>query len=153
MQLVAIGRLRNSAEAVLFERYNARLRPALVVVELPEARGSALDIKRREGSALIAALPRRAFTVALDLAGQTLDSVALADRLEQWLGSGHPVCFVIGGAEGLDAPVIARADFILSFGTMTWPHFLARVMLVEQLYRARAIVAGHPYHRAGRPAG
>ena len=67
------------------------------------------------------------------------------------LAAGRPVCFVIGGAEGLNAPVIARADYVLSLGRLTWPHFLARVMLAEQIYRARAIAAGHPYHRAGRP--
>ena len=59
--------------------------------------------------------------------------------------------FVIGGAEGLDAAVIGRADHVLSLGPLTWPHFLVRAMLGEQLYRARAIASGHPYHRAGRP--
>jgi 23S rRNA (pseudouridine1915-N3)-methyltransferase len=71
--------------------------------------------------------------------------------LERWLGLGRPVCFLIGGAEGLDATVIARADHKLSLGMLTWPHMLVRVMLAEQLYRARSIAAGHPYHRAGRP--
>jgi 23S rRNA (pseudouridine1915-N3)-methyltransferase len=61
------------------------------------------------------------------------------------------VCFLIGGAEGLDAAVLARADAVLSLGAMTWPHFLARAMLAEQLYRARSIATRHPYHRDGRP--
>jgi 23S rRNA (pseudouridine1915-N3)-methyltransferase len=72
--------------------------------------------------------------------------------LERWLGLGRPLCFLIGGAEGLDAAVLARADYSLSLGKLTWPHLLVRAMLAEQLYRARSIVAGHPYHRAGRPA-
>jgi 23S rRNA (pseudouridine1915-N3)-methyltransferase len=71
--------------------------------------------------------------------------------LDRWLAAGKPVCFVIGGAEGLDARVLARADATLSLGPQTWPHLLARVMLAEQIFRARAISAGHPYHRAGRP--
>ena len=79
------------------------------------------------------------------------DSEELARLLERWLAAGRPVCFLIGGAEGLDAPVIARADYVLSLGRLTWPHFLARVMLAEQVYRARSIAAGHPYHRRGRP--
>jgi 23S rRNA (pseudouridine1915-N3)-methyltransferase len=152
MRLIAIGRLRAGPEADLFDRYNTRLRPKLTVTELPEARGDPADVKRRESAALLAALPRQAFAVALDPGGQKLDSAALAVRLDKWLGAGSPLCFLIGGAEGLDASVITRADFVLSFGAMTWPHFLVRAMLAEQLYRARSITAGHPYHRAGRPA-
>ena len=79
------------------------------------------------------------------------DSAELARLLERWLTTGRPVCFLIGGAEGLDASVIARADYVLSLGHLTWPHYLARAMLTEQIYRARSIAAGHPYHRSGRP--
>jgi 23S rRNA (pseudouridine1915-N3)-methyltransferase len=89
--------------------------------------------------------------VALDLGGEAPDSAGLAVRLGRWLESGRPVSFAIGGAEGLERSVLDRADAVLSFGPQTWPHLLARVMLAEQLYRARAIAAGHPYHRAGRP--
>ena len=79
------------------------------------------------------------------------DSIGFAALLERWLGLSRPLCFLIGGAEGLDAFVLARADARLSLGPLTWPHMLARIMLAEQLFRARAIVTGHPYHRAGRP--
>jgi 23S rRNA (pseudouridine1915-N3)-methyltransferase len=151
MHLIAIGRLRGGPEAELFERYNTRLRPHLTVAELPEARGTLAVIKRKEGAALLAALPRDPFVVPLDLGGHTLDSEAFAGRLSQWAALSRPVCFLIGGAEGLDAAVIARADYVLSLGTMTWPHLLVRAMLAEQLYRARAITQGHPYHRTGRP--
>jgi 23S rRNA (pseudouridine1915-N3)-methyltransferase len=151
LRLIAIGRLRQGPEAELFARYNARLRPAFAVTEVAEARGSAGEVKRREGQALLAALPDPGFVVTLDAGGVMADSAGLAGLLERWMGAGRPVCFVIGGAEGLDAAVIARADFVLSLGRLTWPHFLARVMLAEQVYRARSIAAGHPYHRAGRP--
>jgi 23S rRNA (pseudouridine1915-N3)-methyltransferase len=151
LRLIAVGRLRDGPEAELFARYNARLRPKLAVTEIPEARGTPADVKRREGAALLAAVPATAFVVALDIGGEAPDSKDLARLLERWLAAGRPVCFVIGGAEGLDAPVIARADFVLSLGRLTWPHFLARAMLAEQVYRARSIAAGHPYHRAGRP--
>jgi len=72
-------------------------------------------------------------------------------RLDGWLSLSRPIRFLIGGAEGLDRLVLTRADFTLSLGRMTWPHLLVRGMLAEQIYRARAIAAGHPYHRAGRP--
>jgi 23S rRNA (pseudouridine1915-N3)-methyltransferase len=121
------------------------------VVEIPEARGSPTEIKRREATALLSALPAGAFAVALDLGGAAPDSEALAAQLTAWIDRGKPIAFLIGGAEGLDASVIARADHVLSLGRLTWPHMLVRVLLAEQLFRARAIAANHPYHRAGRP--
>jgi len=132
-------------------RYAGRTRPALVVTEIAEGRGSAAEIRRREAAALLAALPAGALAVALDMGGEAADTEAFAARLERWLESGRPVFFLIGGAEGLDRPVLDRADATLSLGRLTWPHMLARVMLAEQIFRARAISAGHPYHRAGRP--
>ena len=151
LRLIAVGRLRGGVEAELFDRYNTRLRPKFVLTEVAEARGAPAEVKRREGLALLAALPNPAFVVALDSGGSTPDSEELAHLLERWLGTGHAVCFLVGGAEGLDAAVLARADYALSLGRLTWPHFLIRGMLAEQVYRARSITAGHPYHRAGRP--
>jgi 23S rRNA (pseudouridine1915-N3)-methyltransferase len=153
MHVVAVGRLRGGPEAELFARYQARIRPKLALTEVPEASGSPVEIKRREGAALLAAVPASSLVVALDLGGEAPDSEGFASRLERWLQTGRPVSFVVGGAAGLDAAVLARADHALSLGRMTWPHFLVRPMLAEQIYRARAISAGHPYHRAGRPAG
>ncbi len=97
------------------------------------------------------AMPVESFVVALDPGGQAPDSEGFTKLLERWLGLGRSLCFVIGGAEGLDQPVLARADHVLSLGPLTWPHLLARVLLTEQLYRARSIASGHPYHRGGRP--
>jgi 23S rRNA (pseudouridine1915-N3)-methyltransferase len=150
LRLIAVGRLRGP-EAELFARYNARLRPKFAVTEIAAARGAPAEVKRREAEALLAALPEAAFMVALDSGGAMPDSKEMARLLERWLVAGRPVCFLVGGAEGLDAPVIARADYLLSLGRLTWPHFLARVMLAEQIYRARSIAAGYPYHRSGRP--
>ena len=151
MRVIAVGRSRDGPEANLFARYSARIRPVLALTEIVEGKGSLSEIKRREGEALLAALPGQAFVIALDLDGELLDTPAFAARLEGWLTLSRPIRFLIGGAEGLDRPVITRADFILSLGRMTWPHLLARAMLAEQIYRARSIAAGHPYHRSGRP--
>jgi 23S rRNA (pseudouridine1915-N3)-methyltransferase len=153
LRVIAVGRVKDGPEAALFARYAGRMRPALALTEVAEGRGAPGEIKRREGAALLAALPSGAFVVALDQGGDAPDSARLAVLLERWLGLGRPVCFLIGGAEGLDASVVARADVTISLGALTWPHFLVRAMLAEQLYRARAIAAGHPYHRAGRPGG
>ena len=132
-------------------RYLARLRPKLTVTELPDGHGAPAEIRRREAESLLSAVSVDAFAVALDLGGPAPSSEGLSALLEGWLGLGRPLAFLIGGAEGLAAPVLSRADHLLSLGPLTWPHMLVRVMLVEQLYRARAIAAGHPYHRASRP--
>ena len=153
LHIIAVGRLKPGPEADLFERYNSRMRPRLTVTELKEERGTPAVIKRGEAAAMLRALPPDAFAVALDLGGQTLDTPAFAARLASWQALSRPVFFLIGGAEGLDSSVIARANHVLSFGTMTWPHFLVRAMLAEQLYRVSAIASGHPYHRSGRPDG
>jgi 23S rRNA (pseudouridine1915-N3)-methyltransferase len=151
MRVIAIGRSRDGPEADLFARYSVRIRPALALTEIADGKGSPAEIRRREGEALLAALPDQALVIALDLDGEMLDTPTFAARLEGWLTLSRPICFLIGGAEGLSRPVIARADFTLSLGRLTWPHLLARAMLAEQIYRARSIAAGHPYHRSGRP--
>ncbi len=150
MRLIAIGRLRRGPERDLFDQYCNRLRPRLEVTELPEARGTPSEIKRREGEAILAALTSGTQTVALDLGATAPSSAALAQKLEIWLAAGRPLAFVIGGTEGLATGVLAHADHVLSLGPLTWPHRLVRVMLAEQLYRARCIATGHPYHRGDR---
>ena len=151
MHLIAVGRLREGPEAALFQLYHTRLRPRLTVVEVTTGRGGPSVIKRKEGISLLAALPNSAFVVPLDQGGQALSSEGFSTQLSQWSRLARPICFLIGGAEGLDAAVVDRADYVLSLGLMTWPHFMVRAMLAEQLYRAQAIAQGHPYHRSGRP--
>jgi len=152
MRLLAVGKAGPTApETALFARYAARIRPALALVELTPGQGSPAEIKRREAGLFLAALHPQEFVVALDGGGVAPDSVELAGLLAKWAERSHKLAFVIGGAEGLDASVIARAGAKLSLGKLTWPHLLVRPMLAEQIFRAQAIQAGHPYHRAGRP--
>jgi 23S rRNA (pseudouridine1915-N3)-methyltransferase len=148
---LAVGRLKPGPEAALFAQHAARLRPPPEVLEIPEARGSPAEIRRREGAALLAALPADATAIALDLGGEALDTARFAALLARIEEAGRAPCFLIGGAEGLDPAVLARATHRVALGPMTWPHFLVRGMLAEQLYRAQAIRTGHPYHRAWRP--
>ena len=150
--ILAIGRMKAGPERALYDHYAARLRPPPALAEIAEARGSAAEVRRREGAALLAALPEAALPIALDLGGEAPGSEAFAALLRRWQESGRPVCFLIGGAEGLDPAVLARVEARISLGAMTWPHFLVRGMLAEQLYRAQTIAANHPYHRAWRPA-
>ena len=143
-----MGRLGRGPEATLFGRYRDRIRPPPSLVEVAEAPGPAPVARRREADALRAALPGGGFVVALDQGGRALDTAGLAALLAPERGA---VTFVLGGPDGLDPSLTAEAALVLSLGPMTWPHLLARVMLVEQLYRAYSLAIGHPYHRAERP--
>jgi 23S rRNA (pseudouridine1915-N3)-methyltransferase len=151
MYLIAVGRIREGPEAALFQIYNSRLRPRLTVTEVPTARGDASAVKRKECASLLAALPKGAFIIPLDQGGHALNSEEFSALLSQWSCLARPICFLIGGAEGLDTTVVRKADYVLSLGAMTWPHFMVRAMLAEQLYRSQAIAQHHPYHRSGRP--
>ncbi|MCX5618294.1 23S rRNA (pseudouridine(1915)-N(3))-methyltransferase RlmH [Bombella sp. TMW 2.2543] len=151
MKLIAVGKLKSGPERDMLDRYCARLRPKLEIVEVAQGRGAPAELKRREAEALLAACPDNAFLVALDEGGKLIDSLTFSSQLQGWQESGRPVCFMIGGAEGFDAAIIQRADAVFSLGKLTWPHMLVRVMLAEQLFRAQAIQTGHPYHKAGRP--
>ena len=129
--------------------YAKRIVPPATILELEEKRPlpPAL-LKAREAELILAALPAGARLVALDRGGKAWSSRELADRLAAWRDHGTgAVAFAIGGAEGLGAAVLGSADAVLSLGAMTWPHLLVRSMLLEQLYRAQQILAGHPYHR------
>jgi 23S rRNA (pseudouridine1915-N3)-methyltransferase len=149
--VIAVGRGRGSEEQALFDRYAGRLRPPPRLVEIAEAPGGPAESKRREGEAILAAIPDGAVLVALDLGGADTTTEAFVARLARWREAGRTLAFAIGGAEGLDAAVIARAAQVLAFGRATWPHLLVRAMLAEQLFRADSLLRGHPYHRAGRP--
>lgn len=100
-------------------------------------------VELREGSDVERRIPERAHRVLLDERGRAYDSVAFSRWLEQRRMGGRDVCFVLGGAYGVE---LARSDERLSLGPMTLPHQLARVLLLEQLYRAHKILAGEPYH-------
>jgi 23S rRNA (pseudouridine1915-N3)-methyltransferase len=152
MRLLAIGKApRGAPETEIFARYAARLKPALTLTELPQATGSPAEIKRREAEALLAQLAASDFVVALDQGGAAPDSLEFSAQFAQWAAAPKRLTFLIGGAEGLDQAVLARANAVVSLSRLTWPHMLVRPLLAEQLFRAQSIAQNHPYHRAGRP--
>ena len=156
--VLAVGRLKQGAERELSEAYRKRAqaicRPLGVrdieIVEIRESRAQDTERRRVEESIAIAnVIPERAITVVLDGRGENLDSPAIAALLREWRAENRSaVCFVIGGADGLAASLYQDAKLKLAFGAATWPHQLVRIMLLEQIYRAGSILAGHPYHRA-----
>jgi 23S rRNA (pseudouridine1915-N3)-methyltransferase len=150
VSICAVGRARGNPAAEICQTYLQRL-PWPIEIREVEVRknlsGEKLAIS--EAELLRAAMPARAVVVALDGKGKTLSSEAFAQRLGRWQDDGvADLAFAIGGANGLHPDLPRSADLVLSLGAMTWPHLLARAMLMEQLYRAHTILAGHPYHRA-----
>jgi len=155
--VAAIGRLRGGPEAELIEDYARRIRAmgraqgvASFDIRDFEAPKGLEGAKRREcESALLASAGARGKRVVLDERGENLASEALARRIGAWRDAGAPeIVFLIGGADGCASSLVESADLVLAFGKATFPHLLVRVMLVEQIYRAITILAGHPYHRA-----
>ena len=156
--VAAVGRLKAGPERDLAARYRERAAQlgrglgfsACDVVELSEGRARrAADRCAEEAAGLLAHLPAGGVLCAYDERGRAdLPSEAVADRIRLWRDAGRPALVVtVGGADGLDAAVRARADLTLSFGAATLPHGLVRVLALEQLYRSLTILAGHPYHR------
>jgi 23S rRNA (pseudouridine1915-N3)-methyltransferase len=155
--VIAVGRMKQGPERELAERYRKRFEEigrklgfrGLDIREIPESR--ARDASTRiaeEAAAISAAVPENSVLVALDERGDNIDSAGLARHLGRFRDqSVASTVFVIGGADGLSPELGAKQKLGLAFGTATWPHQLVRVMLLEQLYRAATILAGHPYHR------
>lgn len=152
VRIAAVGRLRPGPEADLIADYRTRFDRTGRALGLGPLDIREVDAKKG-GMDAEAELLRKAASgasplIALDERGEMQTSPRFAERLAEWRDSGNgEACFVIGGASGLARDLADSADFKLSLGKMVWPHMLARVMLVEQLYRAASILAGNPYHK------
>jgi len=151
VRLLAVGRDRSGLYAPAVDEYVGRLSRQLrfELVELPEARKQAGTPQARDEEAvtILARLEARERVVALDERGDQPTSVELARRVETWMTRGQDVALVIGGSDGLAPAVLERAQERLALSRMTLAHRLARLVLVEQLYRAMTIIRGEPYHK------
>jgi len=154
VQICAVGRLRKGPERDLYDDYLTRFDRTGRALSLGPAQLIEVEDKKGGGMAseavlLERAVPDGALICTMDERGKLMTSPDFAKLLGTWRDQGRQdVSFVIGGADGIDPALRARADASLSFGAMVWPHMLVRVMLAEQLYRAASILAGGPYHRA-----
>ena len=148
-----MGRLRSGPERDLIADYTQRFDRTGRALSLGPLTEHEVEDKKNAGMAaeaelLARAVPQGAVLVTLDERGKLLTSPEFATQLARWRDAGRQdVAFVIGGADGIDPSLRAKADFSISFGQMVWPHMLVRVMLAEQLYRAANILSGGPYHR------
>jgi 23S rRNA (pseudouridine1915-N3)-methyltransferase len=151
LRVLAVGKDRSGLYAPAVEEYAKRIarHVRFEIVEVPEARKHAGTPRARdeEGEALLARLGDRERLVLLDERGEEETSVEFARRLARWLERGQDVALAVGGADGLAPAVRERAAETLALSRMTLAHRLARLVLVEQIYRALTILRGEPYHR------
>jgi 23S rRNA (pseudouridine1915-N3)-methyltransferase len=158
IEVHAVGRLKAGPERELADRYFDRLAKAGPAIglefagvhETPESRARSADERRREeGERLRARLTPGVALFVLDERGKNISSETFAERIGALRDTGRKsLVLAIGGADGHDPSLTNAADLALSFGAMTWPHQIVRLLVAEQLYRAATILSGHPYHRA-----
>ena len=156
--IAAVGRMKAGPERELAERYQKRAAQAgrsvglqgFEVIEIRESRADNPARRMLEESIAIAnVIPERAVTVLLDERGENVSSASFAGQLKGWQSDGRAaVVLVIGSADGIAPGLREKSNLAIAFGAATWPHQLARVMLLEQVYRAVTMLSGHPYHRA-----
>lgn len=152
--VVAVGRLKEKFWAAACDEYLKRLSgyakvTVREVADVDPARAGGVEAARaKEGAAILAALPESAHVILMAIEGKQRSSVQFSRHIDRLCLDGRSdIAFVIGGSDGVDAAVYARADETFSFGPVTLPHNLARVVLLEQLYRAVKISRGEPYHK------
>ena len=146
IRIIAVGKQKASPMKDLCAEYLKRLNWNVSIREIDAPKGST---SAQEAPLILKELAKPGLVVALDERGETLGSPEFAKKISGWQtqAPGNEITFLIGGADGFDNEVRKKAKFLLSFGKQTWPHMLVRVMLLEQVYRAQQIIAGHPYHR------
>ena len=156
-EILAIGRLKDEAEASIVARYQKRFdqtgRPCglgpLTIAEFPESRAAGAAERKADEAARLLKAAGPAALIVLEVTGKSLSSEAFAAHLRDLAGSATKSCaFLVGGTDGHGPAVLAAPALKYSLGALTLPHGLARVVLAEQLYRAATILTGHPYHRS-----
>ncbi len=140
--ILAIGHLKQGPEKDLLEQYRKRITWPLTIKELNPRKPSDTS------SLILENIPDSSAVIALDERGKNLNSLEFSGLIQNYLDSGvKNLSFLIGGADGFEETIRSKADHLISFGRLTWPHMVVRALLVEQLYRSQQIINRHPYHR------
>jgi 23S rRNA (pseudouridine1915-N3)-methyltransferase len=150
-KIIAFGIIGESPEKKIFENFNKRIKAKITIKELEYRNIKSIkpdEIKQKEANLIFSNIDENSYIISLDENGKQFSSIEFAQKLENIMLNGNSnINFVIGGANGLDKSVIEKSNLVISLGKMTLPHILARILLIEQLYRAQTILANHPYHR------
>ena len=144
LTIIAVGHKMPSWVSTAYQEYSKRL-PSDCAVELKELKPDSSPAK--EAVKIVAVIPKNTLVIALDEHGKDFTTQDIAIQLKQWREIGKDVVFLIGGANGLDASLKSKETLIWRLSSLTLPHAMARLVLIEQLYRAWTILQGHPYHR------
>ena len=148
IEIIAVGRLKRGPLFEMAEEYQKRLKWPLKIHQIESRYNDGRQANIEENEKIASKVDDNAFVIVMDERGNGLKSLDFAQTIQKIQDNGtDKIQFIIGGAEGLSDDMRGRANLLLSFGQQTWPHMLARVMLLEQVYRAQQILAGHPYHR------
>lgn len=148
IDIIAIGALRKGPMFDQLCNYQKRITwPVQFIIHESKHRDEKAK-QRDEQEKILGSISNSAFVVAMDERGKSLPSLKFAHKIQELQNQGQShMQFIIGGADGLGDDIRGRSNLLLSFGAQTWPHMLARVMLLEQVYRSQQILSGHPYHR------
>ena len=147
IEIIAIGKCREGVYLSLLDKYTRRMQWKVSILEIDAGRKA--TALQQENLLLSKLNSKSNIIVVLDEIGTSISSEDFAIKFRNWQNTGSDnISFLIGGADGLSDNIRKKANFLLSFGKQTWPHMLVRVMLLEQIYRAQQILAGHPYHRS-----
>jgi len=148
IDIICIASIKNNAFADLIEMYQKRIHWPVKIISLESKHKDPRKCQEDEAQKILKHLNNQAVIITLDERGKTISSLEFSKKIENYAHEGqNHIQFVIGGADGLLPDIRKRAEILWSFGKQTWPHALARVMLLEQIYRTQQILAGHPYHR------
>jgi len=145
IEIIAVGRLKNGSPFYsLLHDHIKQLKFDFKIIEIDERH---FKEKSHQNQEIINRIPEGYYLIILDETGKDMASRSFADLIQKKRETGTNICFIIGGADGLNDTVVSKAQKVISFGKFTWPHMMVRAMLVEQIYRAQQISSGHPYHR------
>jgi 23S rRNA (pseudouridine1915-N3)-methyltransferase len=147
IQIISFGKMGAEYKPLL-DHWRKMIKPKLVEHELVCRKAlDPLSLKMEEASMVMQLLPKNTALIALDPLGREMTSEQISSYMQKIVDASRSITFVIGGAYGLDKSITTKADLVLSLSQMTMPHLLAKLVLVEQIYRAQTISAGHPYHK------
>jgi 23S rRNA (pseudouridine1915-N3)-methyltransferase len=150
IDIIAVAKVKKGSWRDLMDDYITRIKWDVNMVEVESKYTDAKAQQAHEQRLILEKLDTDSFIIVLDERGDGLRSLDFAETIQKIQTTGaNKITFLLGGAEGFTSDIRDKANMLLSFGQQTWPHVMARVMLLEQIYRAQQIMAGHPYHREG----
>ncbi len=148
IRILSIGKLKKGPLNDLKEDYSSRIRWPLEICEIESKQTNPKLMNEDENQKIADFIEPGSYVIAMDEKGKTKGSIEFAKHIKKLEEQGQQnIIFIIGGADGLSEQIRSKASLLLSYGKQTWPHMLARIMLLEQIYRAQQILSGHPYHR------